>query len=75
MIAFLCILSYVSVCRQAKVKTRRLEKIYRANCLMDQGAVMSARSTVAFRHWRIQTDVQRRVYQTAYSKLLVKLNK
>ena len=56
-----------SVCRQEKVKTRRLEKIYRATRLMDLGAAMSTRSTVYFRRWCIQTDVQRRVFQTAYS--------
>ena len=55
-----------SVCGRAKVKTRRLEKFYRATRLMDQGAVTSTRSTVAFRHWHIQTDVQRRVFQMAY---------
>ena len=44
------------ICRQAKVKTRRLEKKYRASY-----------STTACQLWRIQSDVQRRVYQTAHT--------
>ena len=43
-----------SICRQANVKARRLEKEYRAS-----------RSTVAFRLWKIKSDIERRVYQTA----------
>ena len=55
------------VCHRAKVKMRWLEMIYRSTHLMDQGVMMSARSTVAFHNWRIQPDVQWHVFQMAYS--------
>ena len=66
-----------SVCRQAKVKTRQLEKIYRATRSMDQRALMSSRSTVAFRHWCIQTDIRHPTLCVldGLLKILVKFNK
>ena len=40
-----------SVCHQAKVKARRLEQIYR-----------SKNTVIAYREWRLQLNVQRRVF-------------
>ena len=45
-----------SLCRQVKVRTRSLEKFYHATY-----------SVTSYRDWRIQSDVQRRVFQTAYT--------
>ena len=45
-----------SVCRQVKVKSRRLKQIYR-----------SKNTVIAYREWRLQLDVQRHFFQTAYS--------
>ena len=58
-----------SVYRQAKVKTRRLAKIYRATGLLDQGAVMSAARRSPF----VQRPMSR--VPDGILQLLVKFNK
>ena len=45
-----------SLCRQVKVRTISLEKLYHAT-----------HSVTSYREWRIQSDVQRRVFQTTYT--------
>ena len=45
-----------SLCQQLKVRTRSLEKFYCAT-----------HSVTSYREWRILSDVQRRVFQTAYT--------
>ena len=45
-----------SICYQVKVKARRLEQIY-----------LSKNKVIAYRECRLQLDIQRRVFQMAYS--------
>ena len=45
-----------SLCLQVKARRRSLKKFYRAT-----------HSVTSYREWRIQSDVQRRVFQTAYT--------